>query len=154
MNSVRKLSQFMTGALLAHMAAMHQVMAYCVATPNCEITLTPNKVWNGSADKIFKISGQADSDYAKDIEMQQTVNGWVVSLCSAVVNAKSKMMSVVALSVREAELSAAVTCVQDMLFVKSILESLGLKVELPMKIEVDNKGGKDRVEYIYVITKW
>ena len=146
MNSVRELSRFMTGALLAHMAAMHRVMAYCVATPNRGITLTPNEVWNGSADKIFKISGRADSDYAKDIEMRRSVNGWVVFLCGAVVNAKSKMMSVVALSVTEAELSAAVSCVQDMLFVKSILESLGLKVELPMIIEVDNKGGKDYID--------
>ena len=78
--------------------------------------------------------------------MRRSVNGWVVFLCGAVVNAKSKMMSVVALSVTEAELSAAVSCVQDMLFVKSILESLGLKVELPMIIEVDNKGGKDYID--------
>jgi hypothetical protein len=87
MNSVHKLSRFMTGALLAHMAAMHSVMAYCAATPNCGITIMPNKVWNGSADKIFKISGRADSDYAKDVEMQQSVSRWVVFLCGAVVNA-------------------------------------------------------------------
>ena len=56
------------------MAAMHHMMAYCVAIPNHGITITPNKVWNGSADKIFKISGCADSDYAKNVEMQQSVN--------------------------------------------------------------------------------
>ena len=53
MNSVHELSQFMTGVLLAHMAAMYPVMAYCVATPpNWGLIITPNKVWNGSQTKI------------------------------------------------------------------------------------------------------
>ena len=69
-----------------------------------------------------------DWDYAKDIEARKSVNGWLVYLCGAVVAAKSKMMDVTALLVMEAELSAAVSCVQDMMFVKSIVESLDLHV--------------------------
>jgi hypothetical protein len=55
----------------------------------------------------------------------------------------SKMMSIVALSVREAELFAAVLCAQDMLFAMRILNSVGLKVKLPMKLEIDNRGTVD-----------
>jgi hypothetical protein len=120
MNSVRELSRFMTRALTSHMAALHRVLAYCVATRNQGLTMTPNNKWDGSKEKKFKISGRADSDYAKDIDGRRSVNGWVVFLCDAVVNMNSKMMSVVALSVTEAELSAAVSCVQDMMFVKNI----------------------------------
>ena len=42
------------------------------------------------------------------------------------------------LSTTEAELNTAVMCVQDELFVKNILKSLGLKVKLPMLVCIDN----------------
>jgi hypothetical protein len=49
----------------------------------------------------------------------------------------------VTLSVTEAELVAATECAQDMLFIKQVLESMELQVELPMILEVDNKGAFD-----------
>jgi hypothetical protein len=55
------------------------------------------------------------------------------------------MMPIVALSVTEAELFAGVMCVQDMLFIMRVLNSLGLQVELPMILEIDNKGAKDLI---------
>jgi hypothetical protein len=55
------------------------------------------------------------------------------------------MMPMVALSVMEAELFAAVMTVQDMLFIMRIVESMGLRVKKPMVLEIDNKGAKDLV---------
>ena len=43
----------------------------------------------------------------------------------------------------EADLFPVVMCTQDMQFVIRILNSTGLKVKLPMKPEIDNKGAKD-----------
>ena len=53
------------------------------------------------------------------------------------------MQKFVTLSVTEAECVAATSCVQDMMYGKNFLESLGLKVETPMILEKDNKGGVD-----------
>jgi hypothetical protein len=53
------------------------------------------------------------------------------------------MQDCVTLSVTEAELVAATTCAQDMLFSMRVLESMSLKVKKPMILEVDNKGAKD-----------
>ena len=58
-------------------------------------------------------------------------------------NLASKMMPILALSVTEAELYAAIQCVMDMLFVMRVLLSIGLQVALPMILEVDNKGAVD-----------
>ena len=55
-------------------------------------------------------------------------------------------MPIVALSVTEAELFAAVMCVQDMLYMMRVLESMGLSVEKPMVLEIDNKGAKDLID--------
>ena len=53
------------------------------------------------------------------------------------------MQDIVTLSVTEAELIAATHCIQEMLYVKKVIESIRLQVELPMIIMVDNKGTKD-----------
>jgi hypothetical protein len=58
---------------------------------------------------------------------------------------RSTMQRIVALSVSEAELFAATNNAQDMLYTNRIIESLGLNVQLPMILEVDNKGAVDLV---------
>ena len=55
------------------------------------------------------------------------------------------MQKTVALSIMEAELMSSVSCAQDMLYAKQIVESLELKVKFPMFLEVDNKGIVDLI---------
>ena len=51
----------------------------------------------------------------------------------------------VALSSAESKGNEAVQCAQDMIYTKNVLESLGLEIELPMVMHVDNKGTVDSV---------
>ena len=53
------------------------------------------------------------------------------------------MQKIVALSVTEAKLIAGVMCVQDMLYIMRVLESVGLNVKKLMLLEMDNKGAYD-----------
>jgi hypothetical protein len=146
MNAVRELSRFMTGALLAQWKAMYMVMAYCVATSLRGICIAPDALWDRNPSFEFKVRGRADSDYAKDLETRRSISEVLTYLCGAVITTRSKMMPIVALSVMEAELFAAVMCVQDMLFIMRVLLSMGLKVQLPLIIEIDNKGAKDLID--------
>jgi hypothetical protein len=56
---------------------------------------------------------------------------------------KSSTQKSVALSVCEAEQTAGVLFAQDMLYIWNVLESLGLKMKLPMTLEINNKGAVD-----------
>jgi hypothetical protein len=56
---------------------------------------------------------------------------------------QSATQKTVALSVTEAEINTAVLCVQDMLYAKNLIKSIGLKVKLPIILEVNNKGAVD-----------
>ena len=58
---------------------------------------------------------------------------------------RSAMQKTVVLSLCDTELNAAVLCVQDMLYAKNLLESIGLKVKLPMVLEIDSKGSVDLI---------
>ena len=87
--------------------------------------------------------GCSDSDYAKRVEDQKSVMGYSTYLNDTSIFNKSKTQNSVTLSVSEAELIAAVECAQTMLFVRQILNSVGLSIEKPMILEIDCKGTVD-----------
>ena len=129
-----------------HIVAMHRVMAHCVLTPLRGWKLKPRRYWDGK-DKTFKfvIGGRSDSYYSTSKDTRRSVSGLSVYLEGAPISVNISMQKTVVLSVTEAELMAAVSCAQDMLYVKKIMESLELKVKLPMILEVDNKGTVDLI---------
>ncbi|MGH7955289.1 MAG: reverse transcriptase domain-containing protein [Gloeomargaritales cyanobacterium] len=146
MNTVRELSRFMTGgASNAHMKAMKRVMSYCVDTRQRGILLQPDVKWDGNPEFEFVIKGKSDSDYAKDPETRKSVSGNSTFLCGAPIMQRSQMQRIVAISVTESELFAGTTNAQDMLYAKRVIESVGLRVQLPMILEIDNKGAVDLV---------
>eukprot|EP00957_Ditylum_brightwellii_P145068 11049133-Ditylum_brightwellii.AAC.1 len=55
------------------------------------------------------------------------------------------MQKVVVLSVTEAETIDGVQCAQGMFYVKKTLEYMGFKVELLMKLYIENSGAVDLV---------
>ncbi len=61
---------------------------------------------------------------------------------------KSSAERTVSLSNKKAERYAGVACVQDMLYMKNVLESLGLRAKLPMVLEMDNQGA------VYLANNW
>ena len=71
--------------------------------------------------------------------------GYMVFLKDAPVMHRRAMQKTVALLSCKAELNAAVLCVQDMLYAKNLIELIGLKVKLPMKLEINNKGAVDLI---------
>ena len=89
---------------------------------------------------MFKISGKADETFASCPDTRRSTTGGSVFLEGAPVLCVSQGQKYCALSVTEASLIATVTVVQHMIYVMNLLNSFELKVELPMVIEIDNKG--------------
>jgi hypothetical protein len=89
------------------------------------------------------IKGQADASYASCPNTKRSTGGQTTLLEGAPVVMRSKMQKVVALSVTEVELMSGTECAQDMLYTMRIVESMGLKVEKPMILEIDNEGAVD-----------
>jgi hypothetical protein len=133
----------MSGATLVHYKAMLQVMNYCVMTADCGLELKPNCKWDGDPKFEFIITGWSDSDYATDTDTRKSVSGSAVFFEGAPVVMRSSGQKSVTLSVTEAELAAAVQTAQDMMFVMRVIESIGLKVQKPMILKMDNLGAHD-----------
>ncbi len=72
--------------------------------------------------------------------MWKSISGYKVLLKGVPVIFKISTQKMVALSVCEAEHSAGVLCAQDIVYIRNVLESIGLKVKLSMLLEMHNKG--------------
>jgi hypothetical protein len=105
--------------------ALERLMGYCLSTKDRGMTIAPLGSWNGDKEgNKFIVEGFSDSDYAKDLDSRKSVSGYGVFVNKAPVSVKSKMQESVTLSVTEAELVAATQCVQEMLYVKKVIESI------------------------------
>ena len=136
----------MTAACKDHIKAMLRIMKYCNDKPDRGWTLKLSRRCNGK-DKSFRkiLKGKSDSNYASCKETQHSVSGYVIYLEDSLISVRSGMQKFVALSVAKAELIALVQCVQELMFIKRLLESMKPLVQLPMIIEVDNKASLDLV---------
>jgi hypothetical protein len=128
-----------------HMQAMLRYMQYLKCTKDAGLLLKPTRKWDGTNQFQFKIKGRSDSDYVKDMQTRQSILGYMVFLKDAPVMHRRAMQKTVALLSCKAELNAAVLCVQDMLYAKNLIELIGLQVELPVKLEIGNKGAVDLI---------
>ena len=139
----RELAKHMNDGRESAIPAMHRLMEYAIQRAERGWTLRPDQAWDGSKDFEFEIRGRSDTDYAKDPETRHSVTGTRVSLCGAAVGTRSAGQRYVTLSVCESEQGGMVTCAQDMIFCKHVVESVELKVKLPMILESDNEGAVD-----------
>jgi hypothetical protein len=141
--AVRDLVRHMTCVDVTHMQGMLRCMQYLKCTKDAGLLLEPMRKWDRTNDFLFKIRGRSDSDYTKCTRSRRSVLIYMVFLEDAPVMHQSATQKTVVLSAIEAEINAAVLCVQDMLCAKNLIKSIRLKVELLMILEVDNKGAVD-----------
>jgi hypothetical protein len=135
--SVRELSKFMDGATDVHFKAMHRVMEFAMSTKNHRLSIFPK------FKERHNIVGFSDSNFASDKDTRRSVTGFAVFYAGTLVSWKSKAQQCVTLSTTEAEYVAASQCANEMEFVRLVLESVHEKVNLPMKLMVDNTGAID-----------
>jgi hypothetical protein len=145
-NAVRELTKFSKEPTKCASEALERTIRYCVGTPNRGLLFKPFGTWDGiDTSYEFTISGQSDSEYAKDPETRKSIMGYITYMNGTPITTRCKTENIVALSVTEAELIAAVECAQEMLSHMRLLQQLKLKVKLPMIMYIDNQGAIDLI---------
>jgi Reverse transcriptase (RNA-dependent DNA polymerase) len=136
-NAVRELSKVADGANHAHWKALLRTIKYVICTENLALKLKPNLQTQGAQ---FHLSGISDSDYAGDRATRTSVYGYVIYFCGAPIAWKSKAGKSVTLSSTEAEYFALSEVTKEIIFVKQVLETMGINLVLPILVKVDNVG--------------
>jgi len=135
------------------MQAAKRVMRYLKGTKELKLTYSrPEGV------KINQLWGYVDSDWAGCIDTRKSTTGYLLMFNGAAVSWKSKGQNVVALSPAEAEFMAASALVQEVIYLRKLLERLGYTQSGPTPILEDNRtciawtegsvGGSDRALHI------
>jgi hypothetical protein len=127
-----------------HLKAMYKVMNYVRSTKDSGNFIKPNRQWDmKDSNFLFNINGSSDSEYAADEITRRSVSGGTVFFEGVPIKTRCNQQKCVTLSVTEAETVACCDTAQDMLYAKDLVESVGLKVKVPMILKVDNKGTVD-----------
>jgi hypothetical protein len=81
-----------------------------------------------------------DSDWAGDKESRHSVSGYVMFLMGVPILWKSRSQKTISLSSSEAEYYALSEAAKEIKFIVQILNSIGIKITMPIVVRVDNVG--------------
>ena len=160
---VIKLSQYSTRPTDIHFEAVKQIYRYLNATqdegiyywrkqprhdlPTCDLPSCKHDT-NYNESEIHErqqpghsvMFGAVDSDYAGDVSHRRSVTGIILRIAGGTIFYKSKFQDTVALSSTEAEFTAAAEAGKYILYVRSILEQLGIPQNEATTLYEDNQG--------------
>lgn len=130
MFAVSLISRFMASPTQLHFAVVKRIMRYLKGTMEYGIWYERRETSN--------LIAYTDSDYAGDIDDSRSTSGYVFLLSGGAVAWASRKQPIVTLSTTEAEYVAAATCACQAVWMKRILEEVGLKQEGEMVLLCDN----------------
>ena len=134
-NSVCELSKVMDGANKNHLKMLRRVVKFVIDTQDRKLILQPkpNKV-------NWEMRGYSDSDFAGDVDGRKSISGYIIYVQGCPISWRSKGQKSVSLSSTEAEYMAVSEVATEILFMKSMMDFLGVLVSLPIEVYVDNVG--------------
>jgi len=137
-NAVRELSKANDGATKLHLKCLMRTIKYVLDSKDMSLEYRiGNKI---DYEGTWKIKAYCDSDFAGDKEKRISVSGYCIYLMGCLVAWKSKGQKHVTLSSTEAEFVAVSDVCTEIMFIRMILEFLGIRVKLPIIVHCDNIG--------------
>jgi Reverse transcriptase (RNA-dependent DNA polymerase) len=135
-NSVRELSKVADGATPCHWKNLMRTIKYVLDTKEKALKVEPKLDTNN----IFFLEGISDSEYAGDKDTRISVYGYIVYFCGAPISWKSKSGRSVTLSSTEAEYFALSELAKEIIYLKQLIEHMGIIIGYPIVVRVDNVG--------------
>jgi len=93
-----------------------------------------------SADNNFELVAFVDADWAGDVDGRKSTSGYLFRLGQSTVSWSSKKQASVALSSTEAEYISAAYASQEAVWLRQLLDDLGVPVTHPVVMYEDNQG--------------
>ena len=139
-NPIREVAKVMDGVMQGHQKCLSRMIKFVLETRNKALKIEPSDWDFTDREIIWILQAYSDSDWVKDTKTQRSVTGYIIYLNGCAVVWKSRLQQNVTLSSLEAEYCTGSEMVQGILYVKMILEFLGVKVKLPIIVHIDNLG--------------
>jgi hypothetical protein len=130
MFAVNLIARFMEHPVETHLMAAKRIMRYIRGTLKLGILY--------KRGKQAELIAYSDSDYGGDVDDRKSTSGYVFMLGFGAVSWSSRKQPIVTLSTTEAEFIAAAYCVCQGIWLKRILECIGLKQSKCLTVFCDN----------------
>ena len=131
--AVNILSKYMARPGKEHMEGVKRILRYVKGTINYGLC------YNAKDDSCI-LAGYADADWAGDNDTRHSTSGYIFQLYNNTVSWCSKKQNTVAKSTTEAEYVALSFATQEVIWLRRLLENIGMKAEGPSTIFEDNNG--------------
>eukprot|EP00873_Tetraselmis_striata_P034073 jgi/Tetstr1/454337/TSEL_004016.t1 len=129
--AVNRLCRAMSAPTRAHMEDAKHVLRYLKKYPDRGITF-------GGSD-VLQLAGWSDSNHATMTSQGKATCGFYFTICGGAVSYKSLLQPIVTLSTAEAEYVAMAIATQEVMFIRQMLQELGLALDGPTPIGEDNQ---------------
>lgn len=129
--AIHILSQFMHKPRSAHWEAALRVLHYLKGTIGHGILLR--------ADTDLTVTAWCDADWAGCPVTRRSLTGWFIQLGGSSISWKTKTQKMVSLSSAEAEYRAMTFTLKDILWLRALLKSLGVRFTSPIPLFCDNQ---------------
>ncbi|KAG8477814.1 hypothetical protein CXB51_027749 [Gossypium anomalum] len=126
---INKLSQYMNSPSETYWRAIKRVLRYLNGTMDHGLF---------SAQGQFKLVCYFDADWASSLDNRQSTTGYVIYLGPNPIAWCSKKQIVVSRSFSEAEYRSLANCVFELLWIKQLLEEVGISMEQAPMVWCDN----------------
>ena len=130
--AVIKLSMHLEKPTVRHWMQAKRVLRYLAGTIHKGVEYPKNI-------SDFHIWAYTDSDWAGCKSTRRSTSGYAIFLDKGLICWRSKMQSIVALSSCEAEYIALVECIKEILWLLQHFKALGVNINLPVVIGIDNQ---------------
>jgi hypothetical protein len=105
-------------------------------------TISPNGYMWGILTNHTDFKCYVDASHASDVDTLRNITGYIFFISGSPVSWQSSMQTSVVLSSMEAEYMAASAATQEAMWQARLLEQMGMRIDLPIKLYEDNKSAK------------
>ena len=134
--AVSVVSQFMHNLSVDHMDAVVRILRYLKSAPGREVMFSNH-------NNILEVCGFTGADWARNITDQRSTSVYFTFVGGNLVTWKSKKQKVVARSSVEAEYRDMAQGVWELLWLRNLLQDLGIKPKCVMQLYCNNKATID-----------
>ena len=113
---------------------------WVIDNPNIGLKMKPQVDVDVNGEIIWKLQGICDATWGSCKDDGRSVTGYILYFMNVPISFKSKQQPLVTLSSCEAEYVGISELAKEIMFAKQLLEDFNIKVELPIRIYVDNQG--------------
>jgi hypothetical protein len=153
--AVSQVAKYSASPRMAHWNACKRILRYLSGTVDYGIRynkqsaldtvqkdLLPTGYFRGThlaTDVRYGLDGYVDADFANDMDSRRSITGYIFLFAGAPISWQSRAQVSTALSTMEAEYMAASAAAQEALWLRMILEELGVSLDKPLVLLEDNR---------------